>query len=419
MKRNIIYPIVVVMLTAWMYGCNGAMVNQQREPGAISLDRWLETEAFDKIEEQLLINPSMRDQPFLIVKVKRENVEKKIDALTEDFRDRLIPRLRKNPNIKLVLRHPVSDMDRPYRFKDLKCDRFKDVERLLAVDIKKTGAPGDNLAWVSIGAMDTNEGAWVGGFSIYSEVALTPGQSRALDDIHPDDSLRGLKFLPYAPDQYDEMAGYLARNISCKFKDGYTLKKARVHVNLKKITRRDSRRIAKFLEKQLNYCNEILLVKERRNADWILNTEAIEVHSGSGLFQFWVDVVQGKTGQMVKGLSTHAYFKGDERQGAIDGKWKVRNLSTDRDAGVMMINRTSRGGYNGNLFKPDGKTARKLGIQINLSGNKVSWIYYDRAERKTYEANGVLLDDGNRMSVTVSNFPSSGESLALELTRVE
>ena len=308
---------------------------------------------------------------------------------------------------------------RPYRFQELQCGNFQEITLLLAIDIHPIGAPEDNFARISIGAIDMGRGEWVEGFSLYhSPVRLTPQQSSDLQALHADEYLRGLKYLPFQADQQDEMAAYMARNLSCIFRDAYAGPDRKVFVAVDPESGGGMTKISRLLKKQLNFNNEIQLVNTPAAADWVITAEALETGAGTDLYQLWVDVSQQADGQLVKGLSTHAYFQSAVRQAkGIAGTWELRNPTEDRVVGLFQIESTGPASYSGDLFTPDGGTQQKLGIEMTVSGDHVTWIYYAPEEQKTYEAIGVLGGEGKQMAVKLSAVPGYDPPHRLELIR--
>ena len=420
MKRTIASGLVLAILMVGFLGCAGGPI-RPAEPEPIYLDTWLEEDAFDKIVEHLRTNSYMKDLPFIIVRAKGEavgqNISQQIDSLTEEVRDRLVSLLLEYPEIKLIRRHPVSVLDRPYKLQELKCDGFVEHKMLLTIDIKRLGRVDDNLARVNIRAIDLKKGNWITGFSLHNKVVLTRQQRRDLAALHRDEYLRGLKYVPFLEPQRDEMAAYLARNLSCIFREAYTGNDMKVFVDSSKL-RRKNKNIAWFVKKQLHFCNEILLCNNRENADWVLVAEAKETGSGTGLAQFWIELYERKGGELVKGLATYTYFViGEDIPGSITGRWKILNLPSRLRYGFMEITMVSEHNFRGDLLGPDGGLLKR-GIGIRLRGNNIDWTYYDDRLHKTFQVKGLLLKDGEKMAVRVSSFPSS-EPSEQELVLVE
>ena len=416
MKAIVAFGLLLGILMAWCLGCAGTGITKPAEPDLTYLDRWLEKDAFKKIVEQLTTNSFMKGKPFIIVKAEGEVVSNQIDKLSEEIRERLVSVLLEYPEIKLVRRHPARIIDRPYTMQDLKCDRYVEHEMLLTIDIKPLGIVDDDLAMVNIRAIDRKKDTWISGFSIHKKVALKPYQSRNLDTLHPDVYLQGLKYVPFAESQTDEMAAYLAKNLSCIFREAYSGNDINVFVDSSKLKRKN-RNIAWFMKKQLQICNEIQMINNRENADWVLVAEARETGSGTGRVQFWIEVYERKGGGLIKGLATYTYFViGKDIPGSITGRWKILNLPSRSTYGFMEISRVAESDFRGDLMGLDGSLLKR-GIVIRLSGKNIDWAwahYIGDWLDKTFHVKGLLSEDGEKMAVEVSSFPSS-EPLKQEL----
>jgi hypothetical protein len=421
MKTIGAFGLLVGILMAWCSGCAGTGITKPAKSDLAYIDTWLEKDAFKKIVEQLTTNSFMKGKPFIIVKAEGEVVSNRIDKLSEEIRERLVSALLEYPEIKLVRKHPAQVIDRPYKLQDLKCNRYVEHEMLLTIDIKPVGPVGDDLVKVNIRAIDRKKDTWVGGFSIHKKVVLAPHQRIDLDTLRPDAYLRGLKYVPFTESQADEMAAYLARNLSCIFRDAYSGNDIKVFVDSSKLKRKN-KDIAWFMEKQLQICNEIQLINNRENADWVLVAEARETGAGTGLAQFWIEAYMRKDGELVRGLATYAYLLiGEDAPGHISGRWEILNLPSKSRYGYMEITRAKHD-FRGNLFGPDGNSLLMQGIVVRVNGKNIDWAWAQyKGDRlvKTFRVKGLLLEDGEKMAVKLSSFPSSDSPLDQELVLVE
>lgn len=423
MKTRFPFGWVLGLFLAVFSGCAGQTITRPAPPQPVYLDAWLETEAFEEIKEQLRTNSFMKNRPFIVAKAKGEavglNISHQIDFLTEGIRERLVSFLLGYPEIEIIRRHPIPTADRPYRLQELKCGDFLEPEMLLVVDMARFGPAEADMARVTIRAIDLKKDTWVPGFSLSEEVSLTPEQSRDLNTIHPDEYLRGTKYVPFLESQGADMAAYLAGNLSCLFRDTYKGEDIRVFVDASKVKRKN-RDIAWFLKKQLQRCNEIQLVNAKETSHWVLVPEAKETGPGTGIGQFWAEVYKRDGGELVKGLSGYACFViGEEKPASIIGRWKILALPSRSEHGFLEITSGSGTRYLGNLFGPDGHSLRKRGISITVSGSNIDWTYYDETLQKTLVVDGVLLGDRDRMAVKVKMFPATEKPSEQELVLVD
>jgi len=418
MKRVIFFGMGLVLLICGFFGCSGIEGIKDSGSDTVYLDQWLEGYAFRKIVEQLKTNSFMKDLPFLIVRTEGEvagrDIGHEIDALSEEIRDRMITFFLEFPEIRVIRRHPVSVIDRPYTLQELKCGRFVEPKVLLAIDIRRLGNVKDRRARMTIRAVDVEKGEWIRGVSLYQVVALTRSQSEGLSAVKADQYLRGLKYVPFAFSQRDEMGAYLAGNLSCMFSEAYAGEAFRVFVDVSKAIGKE-RDIAWFIKKQLQFCNEIQLTKSRENADWVLMAESKKTGAGTGLSQFWIEIYRQENGELVRGLATYAYFfPPDHTKRLVGGTWKIMDLPEGSIGGYMRITGDMDHGLRGDLFGPDGVSLFKRGIFIEVKEQNVDWAYYDDRLHKTLKAKGLLTADGKKMSVRVTSFPPDGRFMLQE-----
>ena len=423
MKTITAVGLLLGLLVAGFSGCAGPEITKPVKAEPVYLNSWLEAEAFTKIVEELRTNSFMKGKPFIVARAKGEavgqDISNQIDFLTEGVRGRLVSLFLEYPEIKVIRRHPLPILDQPYRLQELKCGHSLEPEMLLVLDIMRCGLIEERTARVTIRAIDLEKDNWIPGFSLHKEVALTAEQSRDLNTIHPDEYLRGTKYVPFLESQGAELAGYLARNLSCMCRDTYKGEDIKVFVDLSNVKRR-SRDIAWFLKKQLQSCNEIQMVKDREVSDWVLVPGARETGPGTGVAQFWVEVYKRTAGELVKGLATHACFvMGKDRPTSIIGRWKILTLPSRSKAGFLEITGGSGARYHGNLFSADGTILRKRGISITLSGINIDWTYYDERIQKTVMVRGILLEDREKMAVKVKTFPAVAAEFEQELVLVD
>ncbi|MBC8427108.1 MAG: hypothetical protein H8E00_00470 [Deltaproteobacteria bacterium] len=423
MKRNIVIGLALIVSMTGFFGCAGQELARPDRPRPVYLDTWIDNNGLDRVVEALRSNSFIKGRPFTIAKGKGEavgeSISNQIDLLTEGLRERLVSLCLQYPEIKIVRRHPVSVQDRPYRLQDLRCGGYTEYEAILLIDIIRYGRLDNDLVVINIKAIDLKTGNWVPGLSLAREVALTPEQSRDLNTVHPDEYLQGTKYVPFLPSEGAEMAAYLAKNLSCIFREAASDREIKIFVDASRVKRRNNH-IVWFLKKQLQFCNEIQLVNTKEKADWVLMAEAKETGAGSGIGQFWIDAYERKGGELIKGLATYACFVlGPEKQASIIGKWEIVRLPSRAKEGLMEIEARPEGGFTGNLFNIGGTVLRKRGIFITLSGSNIDWSYYDDQKQRSVVTKGLLLENGDRIAVKVTTFPATEGPYEQELALID
>lgn len=414
MNRTTIALLAVILALA---GCAGVPITPQSvSQRSVPLDRWLEETAFPAIVQRLRTDTFLKGRPFVIARMAQGQITGRIDALTDQVRRRLERRLLAHADIALVTRHPVQPLERPYRLQELECGNFREYEMILGIRIQPEG---DRLAGIDIRVHDRREGTWVSGFAVYCDAALlTDAQAASLAQNHPDRQLRGMRELPFAETEADLAAAYLARNLSCIFRDGNGDDRIRVFVAPGQ-GHGWERRLLDLLTRQLNYVNEIALTTERAAADWTVQGKAMEIGTGAGLYQFWVETHRREGGDFVRGLATYAYLRREKRNGAdLAGRWQVRGLDEDADRGVLHVQECADGRFTGTLYGAGGRDLVAGGIVLERSGTRVRWAYFDQRQGRTFDVSGVIDPFGDTMAASVASYPPR-RLLHWELSRAD
>ena len=94
----------------------------------------------------------------------------------------------------------------------MECGRIRDANYYIGIEISRSATAQYR---VSVRALDVRAGEWVSGFGKSWAGDLTSGELRALQERRRDESLRGLRVLPFSSRHPDLAARYLANNLSC------------------------------------------------------------------------------------------------------------------------------------------------------------------------------------------------------------
>ena len=254
MKRKVYYIMVVIILFGLISSCFPPPPPPPH--GEVKdFDTWFD-EVMKDIIYTLRHNTFIKDRPFIIVKARGEDVLSEIDPFTEEMRERMISQFLMYPDIGIVRRHPVHVFDRPYSVQELRCGRFTDYKMLMTLDLRPLDEQA-KVVRISIRAIDRNNNTWARGFSFYGKVRLSEaGWQQFKAPKAPDQHLKGLKYVPFERDEKDEMAAYLARNITCISLALLSSENNRVYIDQSGL-RRELKDIVWFIKRQLQFCNLI------------------------------------------------------------------------------------------------------------------------------------------------------------------
>ena len=195
---------------------------ESRDPdsytGHPSLNTWLENSLIPYLQQQFTQHPRFKGHPVLLVRMQGENVLPQIDDLTEQIRQKIVDALLKKPGLQLAWRPTVKPWKHQQTFEEITCEGYSDVAYYIGIDAGLSTV--NRKLYVKVRALNLAEHIWVAGFGKSWSGTPTQDQLDALAREHPDEYLRGLRPLPFTERQPDMLAAYLARNLSCRLRQG-------------------------------------------------------------------------------------------------------------------------------------------------------------------------------------------------------
>ena len=416
MKQEIVIYLFIPIVLMGLGGCLGASVAPDPGPmsqDAVPLDIWLEKEAFPQIAWQLKNSTFIKDLSFIILKANGKQIENRIDRLSADVRERLELYLQSQGVTSLVFRQPLTVDTLPNRLVDLKCGAHTDYDMILAIELKQLGGCCARIAFQFI---EIGQDKFAVPAIYANQVTLSHRQGLWLQQVDIDEKLNGLKYLPFRATQIDDMAAFLAHNLSCIFREGYRGREIPVYIQTDTAATPYAGKTAQFLRKQMNRFNELQLVRDAASAEWVIQLEALETGPGTRLYQVWVEVGRIKEGRQVKGLSTFAYFTDlGEAERDISGIWKISKPEKKAVFATLVIKQTKDGSYRGDFYDGRGAILKKA-VDMHVNQEDIDWIYYSVKQKRTFEAKGVIQND-RKAVIEVTQFPSTSKPETWELTR--
>ncbi len=195
----------------------GCQSNPTRTGGDLTtadqgLFAWVDGALTPYLAEQLARHPRFKGEPVLLVAMTGADVLPDIDALSHSLRSRVMDSLLETPGVNLHWRPAVRPWRHHRRPTQADCRDSRAVHYFIGIDISPV--PGGEVR-ARVRALDLRDETWVAGFSKHWQGRLSAAQASAWRQRHPDEYLRGLRVLPFGPDQLDLLAAYLAGNLSC------------------------------------------------------------------------------------------------------------------------------------------------------------------------------------------------------------
>ena len=294
------FPIVLSLLLP--AGC--AHYPSQPSPGSDSaLQRWTDTELVPYLARQLGEHPRFKGESVVLVRLDGQDIQPDIDGLTRSLRDQVWNGLLTTPGIHLPWQPQQQPEQHHRRLDQVECGRIRDASYFVGIEIARTATARYR---VSVRALDVRAGEWVSGFGSSWSGALTPGELRALQERRTDESLRGLRVLPFNSGQPDLAAAYLANNLSCLLRQ-QDEEDLVIHVEPLQADEPRLRTLLGLIGNNLSRFREVRVTDSETEANFLLRGEAHSVQPG--LYQVWVVLHPAHSGEHLTGMDTAAYIR--------------------------------------------------------------------------------------------------------------
>jgi hypothetical protein len=311
-------PVVAVCICMGLSACTHNYAVRDVDPwsDAPSLDIWLDHTLIPYLVLQLGRHPRFKGQPVLLVRMQGDNVQPRIDDLTDQIRQKIMDALLKQPGLDLSWR-PAIRLWRHHRsLEEVSCGDFRKIHYYVGIDCGLTRV--ERHLYIKVRALNLVEQKWVSGFGKSWQGAPTAAQRAALDREHPDDHLRGLRPLPFSDRQPDLLAAYLARNLSCLMRQGEeddpVVYVEKVAENTPKVFQTTLELVGKYLAR----FREVEVTDDPTQANVTVVTEIHDIHQN--LRQVWVAARHRQGAKYLPGAETEAYVLIDaQKQTAVAG----------------------------------------------------------------------------------------------------
>lgn len=175
------------------------------------LETWTERELVPYLAEELTTHPRFRGEAVRLGVADGDRVGASIDGLSVALRDRLHQRLIETPGVRLSWQPSGTPWEHPGSRGDFRC-HDDPAAYLVAIDVSPLDARRHR---VEVRALDLAERSWVPGFGLRWEGTLSHREAASATRRHVDEHARGLRELPFGPEELDLLAAYLAHNLAC------------------------------------------------------------------------------------------------------------------------------------------------------------------------------------------------------------
>ena len=270
---------------------------------ASSLQDWVDGELAPYVSQQLGQHPRFKGEPVIIVRLDGDDIQPDIDGLTRSLRDQLMDSLLQTSGVHVPWQPQQQPAQHHRRLDQVQCGRIRDASYYLGIEIARTASARFR---VSVRALDVRAGQWVSGFSQHWSGSLTANELRALQERRSDESLRGLRVLPFSAGQPDLAATYLANNLSCLLQQ-QDVEELRIKVAALTSDQPQLRTLLQLIGNNLSRYHEVQVTDADRQANFVLRGEAHEIQPG--LYQVWVILHPRDSGMHLGGMDTATWVR--------------------------------------------------------------------------------------------------------------
>ncbi len=297
--RYTLFAFLVLLLTA---GCSQTPL-RSADGTVSSLQDWVATELAPYVSQQLGQHPRFKGEPVIIVRLDGDDIQPDIDGLTRNMRDQLMDSLLKTPGVHVPWQPQQQQAQHHRRLDQVQCGRIRDASYFIGIEITRTATARFR---VSVRALDVRAGEWVSGFGQHWSGSLTGSELRALQVRHTDESLRGLRVLPFSAGQPDLAATYLANNLSCLLRQ-QDVEDLKIKVEPLASEQSQLRTLLGLVGNNLSRYREVQVTDVGRQANFVLRGETHMIQPG--LYQIWVVLHPRDSGDHLAGMDTATYIR--------------------------------------------------------------------------------------------------------------
>jgi len=296
------YTLPVILGALLFAGC-AQHPTRDAQGNDSSLQRWLDAELAPYLAEQLSEHPRFKGESVILVRLDGPDIQPDIDGLTRNLRDQLMDSLLADASVTLPWQPQQQPAQHHRRLDQLQCGRIRDANYYIGIEITRSATAQYR---VSVRALDIRAGEWVSGFGKNWSGALTTSELRALQERRRDESLRGLRVLPFSSGHPDLAATYLANNLSCLLRQ-QDEEDLVIYVESLKSNQPRLRTLLGLIGNNLSRYREVRVTDVKKEANFLLRGEAHKIQSD--LYQVWVVLHPKHSGQHLSGMDTATYVR--------------------------------------------------------------------------------------------------------------
>ena len=337
MSRHYTLPVILGALL--LVGC-AQYPTRDTQGNDSSLQRWLDAELAPYLAKQLSEHPRFKGESVILVRLDGPDIQPDIDGLTRNLRDQLMDSLLADAVVRLPWQPQQQQAQHHRRLDQVQCGRIRDASYYIGIEVTRSATAQYR---VSVRALDIRAGEWVSGFGKHWSGSLTSSELHALQERRSDESLRGLRVLPFSSGHSDLAATYLANNLSCLLRQ-QDEEDLVIYVESLKSDQTRLRTLLSLIGNNLSRYREVRVTDTRKESNFLLRGEAYEIQSG--LYQVWVVLHPKNSGEHLSGMDTATYVRIQRADGGPATRRLAKTVRSGKPviAGMELVRRHSIGG---------------------------------------------------------------------------
>ena len=297
--HHTVMALLVLLLAA---GCSQHALHPVQGE-ASSLHAWVDDQLAPYVSQQLGQHPRFRGEPVIIVRLEGDDIQPDIDGLTRSIRDQLMDSMLNTSGVNVPWQPQQQPEQHHRRLEQVRCGRIRDASYFIGIEITRTTTAQFRVA---VRALDVQAGEWVSGFSRNWSGSLTAAELRALQVRRTDESLRGLRVLPFSAGQTDLAAAYLANNLSCLLRQ-QDVEDLTIRVEKPASAPKQLRTLLDLIGNNLSRFSEVQVTDTGRQANFVLRGEMHRIQAN--LYQVWVILQPKGSGTHLAGMDTATWVR--------------------------------------------------------------------------------------------------------------
>ncbi len=335
--KSVGFALVVILSALLSAGCVNQPIRSVLQKDS-SLQHWIDSELAPYLAEELAQHPRFKGEPIVLVQLDGADVQPDIDGLTRTLRNQLMDRLLAEPGVILPLQPQQQAPQHHRRIDRVQCGRTRDASHYIGIEITRSANAKHRVA---VRALDVQAGEWVSGFGKHWTGRLTASEEQALRERRRDESLRGLRVLPFGSAHPDLAATYLANNLSCLLRqrdeDSLVL-----YVEPLQSDQPRLRTLLSLIGNNLSRYREVRVTDRKEEATFLLRGEAYEIHSG--LYQVWVVLRPEHSGEHLSGMDTATWvsLQSGSQQPVVESSVESKYEPNPAIASLQLVHRKNR-----------------------------------------------------------------------------